>query len=80
MARWVRIIQGGSTNAYYDLDSGGDIVVRPAEKEDETWVIEVYSAFGATDHFGLTGVFASESAAADAIRVLLGGIDVTPTI
>lgn len=79
MARWVRIIQGGSTNAYYNLDSGDDVVVRPVEKEDTTWVIEVYSGWGATDRFGLTAVFDTEDAAADALRNLLGGADVTPT-
>ena len=80
MARWVRIQNFGNLNAYFNVDSDSGIVIQPAEKEDSTWVIEVYSAFGATDHFGLAGFFPSEDAAADAIRALLGGIDVTPTV
>jgi hypothetical protein len=49
-------------------------------KEDESWVLEVFSAFGITDHFALTGSFVSENAAADALRDLLGGVDVSPTV
>jgi len=79
MARWVRVINSGSTSGYFNLDSDSGLFVVPREKEDTTWVIEVYSAFGATDHFGLTGVFDTEAAAHDALRNLLGGTDVTPT-
>ena len=75
MARWLRIQHEGNLNAYFNVDSDSGIVMQPVEKEDTTWVLEIYSAFGATDHFGTTGAFASEAEAAAVLRNILGGID-----
>lgn len=81
MARWVQVENNGSEHCYFDVEGTSGIVLQPVEKDSNpsTWAIEVYSGFGATDHFGLTGIFPSENAAADALRDLVNGVDVTPS-